>query len=287
VHFFLRNFPIPIAIGTTSQVPSPTSHATTHQATKQPLTKQPKEMTRPTEQIYSNYTDEDFKVWKTLVNRQMEILMPIVSDEYLKALAVVSFHSNKIPDFKEVNTTLDKLTGWNLHVVPNISPQKEFFEFLSRRKFTATCWLRTMSQLDYIEEPDMFHDVFAHVPLLSNESYCNFFKGISDIALEHIDNETAIMLLGRIYWFTIEFGLIREKGQLKIYGAGIISSNGETKHCLSEASEKINFDVRKILETDFRTDILQDKYFVIESFDQLYNALPEIKLELERKLDRD
>ena len=241
-------------------------------------------MIRPTTQIYSDYTQEDFKVWKTLMLRQLAILNPIVSEEYLKALVRVNFNAEKIPDFNEVNDTLSKLTGWGLHVVPNISPQKEFFEYLSVKKFTATCWIRTFEQLDYIEEPDMFHDVFAHVPLLTNESYSHFFKGISDIALEHINDPTAVMLLGRIYWFTIEFGLIREKNQLKIYGAGIISSNGETKHCLSDASEKIEFDVRKILNTDFRTDILQDKYFVVDSFDQLYNALPEIKNELEKML---
>lgn len=94
-------------------------------------------------------------------------------------------------------------------MVPNISPQKEFFEFLSQKKFTSTCWLRSMEQLDYLEEPDMFHDVFAHVPLLCNHDYVNFFKGISDIALKHIDNPEVVELLGRIYWFTIEFGLIK------------------------------------------------------------------------------
>ncbi len=207
----------------------------------------------------------------------MDILSETVSRNYLDALKIVNFRNDKIPDFNEVNSTLKDLTGWNLHVVPNISPQKEFFKYLSEKKFTATCWLRTFEQLDYIEEPDMFHDVFAHVPLLSNTAYCNFFKGISDIALEHIDDPKAIELLGRIYWFTIEFGLIRENDKLKIYGAGIISSNGETKHCLSNECEKLNFDVNKIMSTDFRTDILQDKYFVIDSFDQLYNALPEIR----------
>jgi len=231
----------------------------------------------PTSQIYSDYTDEDFRVWKILFDRQMDILSETVSRNYLDALKIVNFRNDKIPDFNEVNSTLKDLTGWNLHVVPNISPQKEFFKYLSEKKFTATCWLRTFEQLDYIEEPDMFHDVFAHVPLLSNTAYCNFFKGISDIALEHIDDPKAIELLGRIYWFTIEFGLIRENDKLKIYGAGIISSNGETKHCLSNECEKLNFDVNKIMSTDFRTDILQDKYFVIDSFDQLYNALPEIR----------
>lgn len=234
-------------------------------------------MTRPVTQIYSDYTPEDFRVWKILFDRQMNILSDTVSKSYLDALKIVDFQNSRIPEFTEVNATLRDLTGWSLHVVPNISPQKEFFQFLSEKKFTATCWLRTFDQLDYIEEPDMFHDVFAHVPLLSNVAYCNFFKGISDIAIEYIDDPKAIELLGRIYWFTIEFGLIRENGKLKIYGAGIISSNGETKHCLSDESEKINFDVKQIMSTDFRTDILQDKYFVIDSFDQLYNALPQIR----------
>ncbi len=241
-------------------------------------------MQRPVSQIYSNYTEGDFKVWKTLFDRQMEILAPIVSESYLDAIKIVNFRNDRIPDFQEVNSTLKNLTGWSLHVVPNISPQKDFFEYLSQRKFTATCWLRTFEQLDYIEEPDMFHDVFAHVPLLSNTAYCNFFKGISDIAIEHIDNPKAIELLGKIYWFTIEFGLINESNTLKIYGAGIISSNGETKHCLSENARKIKFDVKEILQTNFRTDILQDKYFVIDSFNQLYHALPEIRSELAKML---
>jgi len=239
---------------------------------------------RPTQQVYSNYTAEDFRVWKTLFERQMKLLKPVVSETYLAALEEVNFSAHRIPDFKEVNNILEPLTGWGLHVVPNISPQNEFFQFLSRKKFTATCWLRTMEQLDYIEEPDMFHDVFAHVPLLSKKAYCNFFKGISDIALEHINEPLAIELLGRIYWFTIEFGLKNENGNLKIYGAGIISSSGETKHCLGGHCKKTDFDVKSIMNTPFRTDLLQEQYFVIDSFEQLYNSLPEIKSVLETEL---
>lgn len=235
---------------------------------------------RPKEQIYSDYTTQDFEVWKILFNRQIKSLEKTVSSEYLKALETIHFTANRIPDFREVNRKLATLTGWSLEVVPNISPQKVFFQFLSQKKFTATCWLRTLEQLDYIEEPDMFHDVFAHVPLLTNQSYCNFFKGISVIALEHFDNPKAIELMGRIYWFTIEFGLIRENNELKIYGAGIISSAGETRHCLDPLIPKLEFNVDTILNSEFRTDILQDKYFVIDSFDQLYHSLQEIKLSL-------
>jgi phenylalanine-4-hydroxylase len=232
---------------------------------------------RPTQQIYSNYTPEDFEVWKTLFNRQMDILQYAVSAEYLSALDTVEFKPERIPDFKLLDKTLLDTTGWSIETVPNICPQKEFFEFLSQKKFTATCWLRTMAQLDYLEEPDMFHDVFGHVPLLSNQAYCDFFRGISNIALEFIDNPKAIELLSRVYWFTIEFGMMREKNGIKIYGAGIISSHSETLHALNKETPLLNYDVSTMLHTPYRTDILQDKYFVMDSFDQLHDSLPEIR----------
>jgi phenylalanine-4-hydroxylase len=233
---------------------------------------------RPTQQIYSNYTKQDFKVWKTLFDRQLELLKPIVSVEYLNALQTVNFKPDKIPNFEEVNIALKNSTSWALHVVPNISEQKEFFNFLSQKKFTTTCWLRSMNQLDYLEEPDMFHDVFGHVPLLTNTAYVGFFKGISDIALKNSDNKRAIELLGRLYWFTIEFGLIMEEGELKIYGAGIISSKGETDHCLSNDARQLPFDIQTIFDTTYRTDVFQETYFVIDSFQQLYNSLEKIEL---------
>ena len=239
---------------------------------------------RPTQQIYTNYTKQDFEVWKTLFNRQLTALKPIVSVEYLNALKTINFKEDKIPDFEEVNAILQRTTFWSLEVVPNISEQKEFFNFLSQKKFTTTCWLRTMEQLDYLEEPDMFHDVFGHVPLLCNTAYVNFFKGISDIALKNMNNLRAIELLGRIYWFTIEFGLIREDGQLKIYGAGIISSKGETEHCLSKQAKQLPFDIQTIFDTDYRTDIFQETYFVIDSFQQLYDSLSKIEFLLQENI---
>jgi len=241
-------------------------------------------MNRPTQQVYENYTKHDFEVWKTLFNRQMNLLKDTASEEYLEAHNTINFSADRIPDFKEVNQILGNLTGWNLHVVPCISPQKEFFQLLSDKKFTATCWLRTMEQLDYLEEPDMFHDVFGHVPLLSNKSYCDFFKGISNLALEHIDNPLAVELLGKIYWFTIEFGLIREKDQLKIYGAGIMSSFGEVKHCLGDKVTRLDFDVEKIFNTEYRNDQMQNLYYVIDSYEQLYNSLGTIQKGLEQRV---
>lgn len=236
---------------------------------------------RPEKQIYNNYTEEDFSVWKLLFSRQTALLSDVASEEYLEALRRVGFSANLIPDFINIETSLKTYTGWRLQTVPNISEQKEFFTFLSQKKFTATCWLRKMDELDYLEEPDMFHDVFGHVPLLCNKAYTDFFEALSLIALEYIDNPEAVKLLGRLYWFTIEFGLIREENQLKIYGAGIISSFGETKNSLTDATTKYDFNVKQIFDTDFRTDILQDKYFVIDSYEQLYESIPEIREQLQ------
>lgn len=141
-----------------------------------------------------------------------------------------------------------------------------------------------MQQLDYLEEPDMFHDVFGHVPLLTNTAYVGFFKGISDIALMHINNPKVIELLGRLYWFTIEFGLIEENNQVKIYGAGIISSKGETENCLSTHVKRLPFDIQTIFNTAYRTDVFQECYFVINSFQQLYDSLAEIELLIEKTM---
>jgi phenylalanine-4-hydroxylase len=238
------------------------------------------------EQNYSKYTAEDFKVWRTLFERQMKILPELASQDYLEAIDVVGFRADKIPDFKEVNEILTEESGWQLSVVPNIVPNEEFFPLLSNKTFSATSWLRKMSQLDYLDEPDMFHDVFGHVPLLSNSTFCAFFKGLADIAMKYLGDSESIEMLGRMYWFTIEFGLIREDGTLKIYGAGILSSHGETKFSLSDEPEHIEFDVASVLEQDYDNMKIQDKYFVIESFEQLFKSLPEIETYVQRKVEK-
>ncbi|MFT6997217.1 MAG: phenylalanine-4-hydroxylase [Cryomorphaceae bacterium] len=229
------------------------------------------------EQNYSKYTAEDFKVWRTLFERQMKILPELASQSYLEAVDLVGFRSDKIPDFKEVNAILKEQSGWQLSVVPNIVPNEEFFPLLSNKAFSATSWLRKMSELDYLDEPDMFHDVFGHVPLLSNPTFCAFFKGLADISMKYLDDPESIEMLGRMYWFTIEFGLIREDGILKIYGAGILSSHEETKFSLSDEPEHLEFDVASVLEQDYDNMKIQDKYFVIESFEQLFQSLNKIE----------
>lgn len=232
---------------------------------------------RPAEQIYSNYTTEDFAVWKLLYERQMNFLTDKVAVEFIEAVDQVGFNSDEIPNFRNVNQRLAQSTGWKIKTVPNIAEADVFFENLANKTFTATCWLRSMDEIDYLEEPDMFHDVFAHTPLLSNKAYTDFFQAMGVIALEVIDDPEKVKMLQRLYWFTIEFGLIRNDNDLKIYGAGIISSKGESEHALSDKSEKRPYDVEQIMAHDFRTDVIQDTYYVIESFNELTSSLPTIK----------
>lgn len=238
---------------------------------------------RPTEQIYSHYTDEDRLVWHTLFERQTAALVGQVSPAFSQALHRVGFSAQHIPHFAELNQRLSALTGWQLVVVPCISPAEEFFRLLANRRFTATCWLRSLAQLDYLEEPDMFHDVFGHAPLLSDTDYTDFFQALGKLALQHLHQAEVITCLQRLYWFTIEFGLMyNPQQQLSIYGAGIISSHGETQHALSKASQKHDFDIEKIFRHAFRTDILQSDYYVIQSFAQLKAALPDIEYQINR-----
>lgn len=235
-------------------------------------------------QEYEAYSEEDFSVWKILFERQMPNLPKAASKAYLEGVAQVKFSADKIANFEELNQVLVKSTGWEVHVVPGLIDDDLFFGLLNNRRFPSSTWLRTMEQLDYLEEPDMFHDAFAHMPLLTNQPYVDFLENLSGIALKHIDNPWAIQLLSRIYWFTIEFGLIREDGELKIYGAGILSSAGETKFSLSNEPAHLAYDVRKILNQEYWKDRFQDKYFVIESYEQLYESLPEIEEVLEEML---
>ena len=232
-------------------------------------------------QQYENYSTEDQQVWNILFERQIVNLPQASTKEYLKGIERISFAADAIPNFEITNALLLDMTGWQLAAVPGIVDDATFFRLMANRHFPATTWLRKMEQLDYLEEPDMFHDVFAHVPLLTNQHFVDFLEALSKIALKHIDNPYAIELISRIYWFTIEFGLIREEGEVRIYGAGILSSAGETKFCLSEEPAHFEYDVAKIMHTAYWKDKFQDKYFIIESYEQLYHSISEIEQVLE------
>ncbi len=236
---------------------------------------------KPTAQHYDAYMAEDRMVWETLYNRQMNVLQNTASKLYLQAVDDIQFTAGEIPDFKKINEILQPLTGWQLKVAPCLVPEDEFFPMLSQRIFPATCWLRTMEELDYLEEPDMFHDVFGHAPLLTNKEYADFMQQFGALALKWMHHPAAIKMIARLYWFSIEFGMIKEEGQPRIFGAGIMSSLGEVKYALSDMPDKRNFNMQEMLLTHYRTDVLQDTYFIIESFSQLCAVLPKIDRILE------
>ncbi len=239
------------------------------------------------QQIYENYTSEDQDVWGILFRRQFENIKKVATIEFVEGIDKIHFTEKAIPNFEETNKYLKELTGWQVAAVPGIVDDDKFFELLSNRIFPATTWLRTREQLDSLEEPDMFHDVFGHIPLLTNQPFVDFLQGLAKIGLTHLDNEWAIHLLSRIYWFTIEFGLIREEGDLRIYGAGIISSPGETKFSISDEPEHFDYDVEAIIDSSYRKDKFQTKYFIIDDYEQLYSSLPHIEKVIEDRLKRE
>lgn len=228
-------------------------------------------------QQYENYTPEDFEVWQILFDRQMQNLPDVADDSFLSGISKIGFNRNQIPNFITVNEQLLPLTGWRIVEVPGIIEAKTFFRMLANRQFPATTWLRKMSELDYLSEPDMFHDVFGHVPLLSNPMFCGFYQQLGEIGSQYLANDTAIEMLGRIYWFTVEFGLIQHNDKTKIYGSGILSSSGETRFSLSDVPQHIPFEAELVMNTPYRNDVIQDKYFVINSFEQLIESTHTIR----------
>lgn len=236
------------------------------------------------QQEYDKYTEEDFLVWKLLFQRQRVLLQNMASNEFIEGMDEMQFNEDKIPDFKYVNEVLAKSTGWQIEVVPGLIPDKDFFELLANKKFPSSTWLRKLEQLDYLEEPDMFHDCFAHMPLLAEQFFVDYLQELSKIALRYIDDALAIELIGRIYWFTVEFGLIQQQNGMRIYGAGILSSSGESIFCLSEKANRKSFNVKEIMEMHYYKDHYQDRYYVINTYKDLFDAIPEIDRLMEHAL---
>lgn len=224
-------------------------------------------------QDYNKYTTEDQEVWRRLFTRQMDNLKAKSVDAFHKHVEDIGFRESAIPRFEDVNEVLTTATGWSITVVPGLIGVEDFFPLLADRKFPASTWLRSMEQLDYLEEPDMFHDVYGHLPFFMDQVYADFAKKLGDIGVQHIRSKDVLTMLQRIYWFTIEFGLMREHGKRRVYGAGILSSFGESNFALSEEPEVRPFDMEEVMRTPFRTDVIQKLYFKVEGFGQLFDEL--------------
>ncbi|WP_238388035.1 phenylalanine 4-monooxygenase [Hymenobacter sediminis] len=228
-------------------------------------------------QDYSRYTAADQHVWQLLFDRQMALLPGRAADAFLEGVKQIGFTRDTIPDFREINPRLRELTGWELVVVPGLVDDTEFFGLLAQRKFPATTWLRKLEQLDYLEEPDMFHDVFGHVPLLTNPGFAQFLQQLGEAAQHHANRWPGnLELFTRLYWFTAEFGLVQQPEGLRIYGAGLLSSHGEVKFSLGEQPTRLPFTLDGVLNTAFEKDKFQELYFVLSDLEQLPQALQQL-----------
>lgn len=215
------------------------------------------------------YTAEAHDRWRRLYRRQIELMPRYAAREYLMSLERLDI-SGGIPMFDRINEHLSRLTGFQIVAVPGLIPDDAFFAHLASRRFPVTWWLREESEVDYLEEPDVFHDLFGHVPLLSHPVFADYMVEYGK-AGPPAAQANAIPLLARLYWYTIEFGLIRTEEGLRAYGSGILSSHGETVYAIdSDAPNRIAFDLERVLATEFRIDAYQETYFVIDSFEQLF-----------------
>ena len=223
-------------------------------------------------QGWEAYTAEEHGLWRTLFERQSKILPGRACQQYLDGLERLGVEADGIPHFERASDTLNKATGWRIVAVAGLVPDDVFFWHLANRRFPVTNWIRTPAQMDYLQEPDVFHDFFGHVPMLTHPVFADYMQAYGRGGLKAL-RLGALNYLARLYWYTVEFGLIRTDGDLRIYGAGIVSSQTESVYCLEDPTpNRIAFDLLRIMQTNYRIDDLQDVYFVIDDFEQLFEA---------------
>ena len=220
-------------------------------------------------QDWDGFTADEHAMWDRLFARQSEMLPGRASEAFLRGIDVLKLEKPGIPDYRELNARLMAATGWQVVAVPGLVPDDVFFDHLANRRFPAGNFIRTPEQLDYLQEPDVFHDVFGHVPMLADPVFADYMVAYGEGGLRSLKFD-ALKQLARLYWYTVEFGLIREAGGLRIYGAGIVSSYAESVFALdSDSPNRIGFDLARVMRTDYRIDDFQQNYFVIDSLDQL------------------
>jgi len=221
------------------------------------------------QQEQAPYTAADSQVWSALYTRQFQAIASHAYRHFGTGILQLGLSADQIPELTRLNERLLALTGWKIYAVPGLIPNRSFFKLMVFRRFGATTWLRTKEQLDYLQEPDLFHDIFGHIPLLADPIIADYLVGLARIAERYIDQEEVVEQIARLYWYTIEFGLVQEGKDTRIYGAGILSSIGETAFALSPAANRQPFDLEQILETPYSKDKFQEVYFVLDSMEQL------------------
>ncbi|MGZ5960613.1 MAG: phenylalanine 4-monooxygenase [Rhizomicrobium sp.] len=223
------------------------------------------------DQHWERYDSAQHGMWRTLFEHQAKILPGRACSEFLDGLARLKLVSDRIPHFDKLSDDLEKLTGWRVVAVPSLVPDEIFFDHLANRRFPAGQFIRRADQLDYIEEPDVFHDVFGHVPMLAHPVFADYMQAYGKGGQRALNEFGALRNLARLYWYTVEFGLIAKPEGLRIYGSGIVSSRAESIYAVESPSpNRIGFDLERVMRTEYRIDDFQESYFVIKSFDELF-----------------
>ena len=224
------------------------------------------------EQRWSRYTSDEHDIWNTLYAQQIEVLRGRAVPEFYDGLAALDLNQGGIPDLTKLNPKLKALTGWEVVMVPHLVPDDVFFTHLANKRFPAGRFIRGRDEMDYLQEPDVFHDIFGHVPLLAQPVFADYMQAYGQGGLRALEYD-CLKNLARLYWYTVEFGLMKTDDGMRIYGAGIASSRTESVFSIDDPSpNRLHFDLERVMHTDYRIDDFQQVYFAIESFEQLLNV---------------
>ncbi|MBZ5643224.1 MAG: phenylalanine 4-monooxygenase [Acidobacteriia bacterium] len=230
-------------------------------------------------QEYQNYTAEQQSVWSELVRRRLPQVREHACREFLEGYEIIGLSNELLPNLREITGRLKPRTGWSTTAVSGFLPGDAFFEMLAARMFPTTTWLRSRDSLAYIPEPDIFHDVFGHVPMHAHPVFADFLQHYGSVCSQ-IQDAKELERLGRLFWYTVEFGLVRQDGEIKVYGSGVISSHGECSNVIGGGCEVRPFSLNEVLDTPVKVDELQKVLFAIESFDQVYEAIQEAEKQI-------
>ena len=232
-------------------------------------------------QDFDAYTDEQHGVWAELVKRVLPEVERHAAKEYLDGFQIIGLQRDRLPNLKAVSARLQPRTGWNSTPVSGFLPAPAFFEMLAARRFPTTTWLRSRQSLEYTPEPDIFHDVFGHVPMHAHRVFADFLQHYGRVCAE-IEDKQVLEKLGRLFWYTVEFGLIRQGNDIKVYGSGLISSHGECMNVIEGHCAVHVFTLDEVLATPVKVDEFQKVLFAVNSFDQIYEAMHEAEQRVER-----
>ena len=224
-------------------------------------------------QHWERYSPDEHAIWATLYRRQIDLIERYAAPEFLAGVRALGASATQIPRFEDANRVLQAATGWRIVAVPGLIPEQDFFDHLAHRRFPVTVWIRRREELDYLVEPDVFHDFFGHAPLLTNPVFARFMQAYGQAGPKALSTPGGLRMLARLYWYMVEFGLIRTSAGLRVYGAGILSSKGETVYSIESAEpQRVAFELLRVMRTDYRIDDFQRTYFVLDSFEQLFDA---------------